>query len=409
MASFNGCCIVGPTPSSHQSGGVFYLNKGSSEDLRWDDGVWTVESKAGSSVVIVRGGWASSYQQARADSLSAAQRGLDAFCLFGFAPLSIRDAETQHIAWWIESKALALRVVAISEISMKMSLNFEVTDSSGKTVAPAPTTPVAWHESFRYFRLSQSTDDTFDAFRNLYLALESILDNLAPVQIGKNGRPAERESAWTRRALTMAAGLTDLSRFARAAVADPVEDLANEMRDIRNAVFHAKSGTKKILLPHESSSRSALSVLERFGTLYVELANRVLKVRRPTAMLLPPAFDSITDGLGRSLEYFVSDDETPCKREDTSPNPAGGQLVRLTPSSTPEQKLPFLRSYVATSPAAALSSLSFIRRLGSTAEGVLFSCADLEGKLELSGVDRFEVELGIRASNTQAVKTVYTM
>jgi hypothetical protein len=40
--------------------------------------------------------------------------------------------------------------------------------------ARRPASP-KWQESARYFRLSQLTDDLFDSFRNVCLALESIL------------------------------------------------------------------------------------------------------------------------------------------------------------------------------------------------------------------------------------------
>jgi len=49
----------------------------------------------------------------------------------------------------------------------------------------------------RFFRVSQTTDNRFDAFRNLYLALESILSKIAPVKSRANGRSDEGEGEWT--------------------------------------------------------------------------------------------------------------------------------------------------------------------------------------------------------------------
>jgi hypothetical protein len=45
--------------------------------------------------------------------------------------------------------------------------------------------------------MSEITDDLFDAFRNVYLALESLLNRLQPKT------PGEREGPWLRRALTL--------------------------------------------------------------------------------------------------------------------------------------------------------------------------------------------------------------
>jgi hypothetical protein len=53
-------------------------------------------------------------------------------------------------------------------------------DAAGNIIPPPPRPPATWHESMRYFRLAQVTDDLFDAYRNLYLALVSLLTKLAP-------------------------------------------------------------------------------------------------------------------------------------------------------------------------------------------------------------------------------------
>ncbi len=71
-----------------------------------------------------------------------------------------------------------------------------MTDADGNLVPPVPTPPLAWHESLRYFRLSQTTDDLFDAYRNAYLALESILSSIAPQRTDAAGKVNEGESGY---------------------------------------------------------------------------------------------------------------------------------------------------------------------------------------------------------------------
>lgn len=74
----------------------------------------------------------------------------------------------------------------------------EVHTTFSGTVGGPPHPPcAAWHESMRFFRVSQTTDNRFDAFRNLYLALESILSKIAPVKSRANGRSDEGEGEWT--------------------------------------------------------------------------------------------------------------------------------------------------------------------------------------------------------------------
>jgi hypothetical protein len=117
--------------------------------------------------------------------------------------------------------------------------------------------------------LSQVTDDLLDAFRNMYLALESVLSHIAPQQ------DREREGEWVRRALEAAAALVELSRYAETQSPEesPVEALHRDIyRDSRNAVFHAK-GNRPSYLPHDDAAEApVLSALNRLARLYVDLA-----------------------------------------------------------------------------------------------------------------------------------------
>ena len=87
-------------------------------------------------------------------------------------------------------------------IAIEAQTTFKMTAGGGPTAYP-----LAWHESMRYFRISQITTDMFDAFRNLYLALESLLSHIAPVRLRPNGRPDEGEGQWAKRALQAASVL----------------------------------------------------------------------------------------------------------------------------------------------------------------------------------------------------------
>ena len=95
----------------------------------------------------------------------------------------------------VRGLSVAIRLLSIPTQTLHVG---EITVTGGTPVVPpAPE----WHESARYFRLSQLTDDLLDSFRNIYLALESILDHLAPQ---RTTSPLEREGSWFRRALTEA-------------------------------------------------------------------------------------------------------------------------------------------------------------------------------------------------------------
>src|SRR5664279_4158410 len=99
--------------------------------------------------------------------------------------------------------------MAIGMMGSDFHADTEVRDAQGNIIPPPPRSTF-WHESFRYYRLSQTTDDLFDAYRNVYLALESVLSTISPQKVNAaTGRIAEQEGQWFERALTDAGNVTN--------------------------------------------------------------------------------------------------------------------------------------------------------------------------------------------------------
>jgi hypothetical protein len=153
---------------------------------------WTAEVLSGTQTIVAQGAGASGYEASRDTGLESAQQALDLFCIRGTLSLPIVQVETSHFAWWTESSRTIVRIVGVADFKADVNVSASVVHIHGN---PKPPLPVAWHPSFRYFRVAQVSTDLFDAYRNLYLALESILTSMVPV-VG-----SERESLWLRRAL----------------------------------------------------------------------------------------------------------------------------------------------------------------------------------------------------------------
>jgi hypothetical protein len=93
------------------------------------------------------------------------------------------------------------------------------------------------HAAYRYFRYSQAASTVFDAYRNTFLALESVLDHIASKQHG------EGETAWLARALAVAVLQhgADPASFVKTPGKNPVESFIDaHYAAVRCAVFHAK-------------------------------------------------------------------------------------------------------------------------------------------------------------------------
>src|SRR5271157_2977385 len=164
MATFGSMTLL-ELGSPPVSGGVFSVNRTSLRDASIAlDGQWTIEIRAGGQSIVARGGSSRSYKESLHQALGMAQRGLDPFSILGLADRVIAEAENEHIVCWIEPSGVALRIHDNHDFGFRVSGTANATDAAGNPMPPQPPHKYTWHESYRYFRLSQATDDLFDAF-----------------------------------------------------------------------------------------------------------------------------------------------------------------------------------------------------------------------------------------------------
>jgi hypothetical protein len=384
------------------AGAAFLLSGEAGEGTAERVDGWTVEIRAHSRIVLARGTGPDTYDQARDEALDAANKGLDLISERGSGDYWIRDAADAHIAWWREGSRSVVRVLSVPTFSVTVGT---VTVTGGRPVVPpAPR----WHESLRYLRLSQVTDDLFDAYRNLYLALESILNTVAPQQLRPSGSPAEREGDWFKRALGEAGKLVTLASFAPAGATDPVQALWDELyRDRRSALFHAKS-SRVYLLPHSSAKRrEVMESLRRITSLYLAVAEKVISIRRPGGGIFAGFWRMQTDSLVGRLEIVATDDAAPFSADDTQVNPSGGRIVALDTAAAPNFDRPFERFFLGQVDGERLKGLDRITRLCSVVDGRPHTAHIPDGVLRVPRVDRFEVLLALRAQNVRQPKRLY--
>ena len=162
---------------------------------------------------MARGGSASTYEDARDEALTNGEHRPRPALDEGIAPTyGIADAVDSHIVWWPSDRALCsgqFRWHPYGDVAVP---TLTVTDPKGQSFPTAPSAAARVRdESFTYFRLAQLTDELFDAFRNIYLAIEAILSSIVPPN------PNEGENKWLKRALlAVHPQLVDLASFAPA-------------------------------------------------------------------------------------------------------------------------------------------------------------------------------------------------
>lgn len=409
MAHIGSMLLVEPG-APPTSGAVFYLNAAAKEDaVETVDGVWTVEIRKQSRCVVARGGTESSYEEARNTALSMAQKGLDFFSITGVSDRAVVDAENEHLCWWIEPAGVVLRYVNQLILRFSMSSIVTVTDAAGNPLPAATLQPKLWNESYRYFRLSQVTDDLFDAYRNLFLALESLLSTVTPVQAlgpSKKGiQQYERDGDWLKRAFEEVErrGLITLADFAAPGVADPREDIIRDFFETnRTALFHAKQ-TRATLLPHDASQRTSVTEsLVRLSRVYIELAQNYFQLNRGASVVSDYALQQMPVS---RYTVSVSDDETPLALSESSIYREGRRLVTLVTREAVELNAPYLRNVLGILPTAQTAGLNGISRTFLADTDGKIRCFDaLVDKLTLDGTERFEVLFRVRLVNRLAKK-----
>ena len=278
-----------------------------------------------------------------------------------------------------------------------------VKDAAGNIVPqPAPPTPV-WHGSLRYFRLAQVTDDLFDAYRNLYLALEAILDRIAPQTVNAAGKPNEPEGQWFKRALGEAHKRVPLNQFAPKGSAGPVQDLHDELYvGTRTALFHAK-GSRSSFLPHVpgKEQENVRAVVARLARLYIALAENELNTRSVMSGLFAPGFDILTKHLIPKFRLQATDDRAADNPDNEVLNPTGGAVIDLQTRHAPELERPFLRAFHGTATGTDAAGLERLSVIAAKVDDKLVCYGSVEGELVLAGVGRLEAQLSIRHRNAQ--------
>ena len=155
-----------------------------------------VEVRSGVPAVVVRGVSATGHESVMVQGPELANRALDLLAMGGVATLALADVWSCHVACWPASEGTVVRIWSSAALTMKVQAAAVVRGPDGAVRSAGTGINPEWHASMRYLRMSEITDDLFDAFRNVYLALESLLNRLQP------RTPGEREGPWLRRALT---------------------------------------------------------------------------------------------------------------------------------------------------------------------------------------------------------------
>ncbi len=370
---------------------IVYLNSGAE-----------VEVRSANAYVVARVRGSVGPNDAFNRAHEAAQEGLDQLSIGGKADLSIKNASDEYIVWWQEDSKQVLRVVGTSTLIIEVGGSSKLFDRDGSPIElPAPP-KLIYNESLRYFRLSQITEDLFDAFRNMYLAFELLLEHHCP-----RHSPREREGVWLKRALSEANRVVPLSRVYKTIGPDVVSDIYDDLyAGIRCRLFHAKHGSR--LLPQSAGDRRSVSEgLERLTDIFLLLAQELLNARRPGGLMTYEGFAWLTEPVMSGSTVLVSGNDMPLDASATLKSPPFVGAVPMLTRAAPELSRPGLRTILGSIPATDLKGLPKIARFGWAHDGHLMMSGAVEAPLTHDGVDRIEAQMGVQLRNAKRPKELF--
>lgn len=229
----------------------------------------------------------------------------------------------------------------------------------------------------------------------MWLATESLLDSIAPKQ------ESESETKWLRRALRAAHAGVGLQNFLPPGSAtDPPNDAYKFFyNDRRKAIFHSKPGRAPIL-PHGSTAWESLSEAHRLLTrFYLRLVDHHPQVSRRSGGIFQGFLKRMMTPWEGKLRLHVTDDDRPVEPTDTALDPGGGIDFPLATRPAPELDRRWVKVFLGGAPVAELAPLARVSRVVAEVDGELVAYENLEGRLDVTSLGRFEAAVGLSARN----------
>lgn len=379
MPNWNGHLLFADSVGTGYRSGVLLPLTGSSTRNRrvtvTDD---CAEVSTGASEVIIRFAQDNPPETLLDSAAVLAADALDILAAEGGPFVTLGPPNDFNLLWWTEGAERFARIVLPIAFRTRVRCDVEVIPGVGRVLSQTPKPSPVPHESLRYFRLSQCTDSLFDAFRNAYLALESILADIRP----KAARERERE--WLLAALRVSQTVSPLSLI----LGCPERDLPHLFYQrvytaVRCPLFHSKAlgldpanpGDRQLVLTaYELVIRSYLSLA----------AVRFNLSQRGGGGLTPDSFDSLRSAMDRwSIRAGSAVD-------DFIPGELA-ELARVVIAEKPDHVLRLSRTSQPFEP--ALEGVQFI---AGFSQGELAFRHRLEGVLYPEGLNHLEVLIDLQ-------------
>lgn len=305
----------------------------------------------------------------------------------GIVSATLAEPARSSVCVYSEAGKAVLSFYSLFDFPIGMHVEATQINASGKEVKPPlPPEPV-WNESFRYYRLSQCSNDLFDAYRNLFLAFEALLNSVC------KKKSSEQEGKWLNRALAAVNTRVSLSHFTPTGIEDPVSYIIkSQYKDVRCKLQHAKFPQAQLphAYPTPQDVKQAYSELVR---IWRHIAGVYFSVPTGGGVITYVGFSKMMENaFHTNAKVYYTTDKTPPHKNDTKVSPSSGSSWEFGVSNYVGQVKPGVvriigREELVDDPERFRMP---IHRVCVATSAELFGVAYVEPGLLVSGVDEWE-------------------
>ncbi|MGV8109618.1 hypothetical protein [Methanospirillum sp.] len=383
--------------------GLFKLTKASEVDQQFilGEGSWIVEIKKGYDVIVARCNNDYGYNQVLTESYRICQQALDLLSVLYHHTLAIKSYSSEYHIIYKKDKEYILRSIGLAKIGFDISVTVEVKDKYGNIKPPQKPLPPEWIPAFRYYRLSQLSDDLEDAYRNLFLSFESILSKF------QRKSKRESETQWIISTLQFLATNFSLDIFKSkdtTLISQISEFVDLQYKENRCRLFHAKNPSD--LLPIDDINPELL--LKSYSSLlrvWRDIVSNCQNLSIGGGCVTYVGFRELMKPLpNTSYNLMITEDDSPESKNDKLLSPKQLPCYQLKNVIFNLDKNPGEVSVFGDFVPDKLKSLQ-IYRIGLITDGILFVIHGIKEGLTLSDIDRYEVEQIIQMKNKNTPST----
>ncbi len=361
---------------------------------------WEVELRHGCNHVVARTTSILTRPALLNSAIDFTHRALDLMSIEEQEHLGTLAPASDHVLLVQENEQVIVRFAGVEDFRIGLDLSIEARRADG-TVEPQAVAPTPnWTPAFRFYRLAQSGRDLFDAYRNMFLALEALLDQLFP----KTSK--ERKKVWLLRAVAAVGTKVNLANILSSGAINLAQDIVDRLYGVRVQVFHAKSG--RTLLPDERAGYIAVAEAYRILVrLCTDIIRQWLDPPRGGGVVTYQGFRFMIENAFAAAIVAVTADDTPPERSDVDASPAGLPVVSFASPVMVSETTPGRMTLEGRTTVAALPTRQAIGRVVILVNGEVTVVGSITGGLVLDGAHIFETATTLRLVNRDLPRTEF--